>query len=39
MVSVEEGDIKIWNVKKSKLYRIAAVRIRAARDKGYAVSV
>jgi hypothetical protein len=39
MVSTSKGDIKIWNVKKNKLYRIAVVRIRAARDKGYAVSV
>ena len=39
MVSTSKGDIKIWNVKKSKPYRIAVVRIRAARDKGYAVSV
>jgi len=39
MVSTSKGDIKIWNVKKRKPYRIVVVHIQAAREGEYAVSV
>ena len=39
MVTISKGDVSLWNVKKSKLYRIVAVHIRAATEGEYAVSV
>ncbi len=39
MVSTSKGDIKIWNAKKNKLYRIAAVHTPAVRERGRAVIV
>jgi hypothetical protein len=39
MVSISKGDVKLWNVKKNKLYKIAVVHIRAAREREYAVTV
>jgi hypothetical protein len=39
MVSTSKGDIKIWNVKKSKILKIAIAHTQAATKKEYAAIV